>query len=118
MRFEEQDSERCETILEITITAVYFLLQGDEVVYVGKTTDLHSRIRAHIGDYKAGRTASWTGFAYIVCRPEDVGFEEAKYIAKYRPNRNLRERGPVTEVVREQTRDRQRRFRERARAAA
>lgn len=123
MKLEEQ-AQHANALSEIAVTAVYFLLDGGEVVYVGKTTNLHSRLQTHISDMKAGRSAAWTSFAYIVCRPEDVGFEEAKYIAKYRPAGNRRERGgprggwtaysaEKLERLRVQGRVRQQRFRER-----
>lgn len=65
------------------LDGVYFLIDGDEVVYVGITSDIHNRIIQHIQENKK----VFNRYAFIEC--EDGHCEiEANYIAKLKPKYN------------------------------
>ena len=66
------------------ITAIYFLIDGDDVVYVGKSIDLVSRILKH----RSENRKKFTRYAYIRCDEIDLVDMEAAYIAKFAPKYN------------------------------
>ena len=65
------------------ISFIYFLIDGDEVVYIGKSLKLHTRIRAHKCDVKVFDSV----FAFPVKTSEASKIEE-KYIRAYQPKYN------------------------------
>ena len=60
---------------------VYFLLDNDEVVYVGKTTPGLARVYAH-------KDKNYNKVYIILCDVTELDFTENKYIAKYLPKYN------------------------------
>lgn len=65
------------------ISGVYFLIQDDEIVYVGQSKDVDSRILAHSADKVFTRS-------YVLkAREEDLLWLEGMYIQKFRPKYNL-----------------------------
>lgn len=79
MKFEEKDYIRIESIND---TFVYFLLDGDEVVYVGQTRNGLSRIYAHKKNKK------FDGACVIYCDSLNLDYMEDFYITKYKPKYN------------------------------
>jgi hypothetical protein len=65
-------------------SGVYFLIDGREVVYVGQSADILSRIATH---RKQGRR--FDRFTYIECEPEKMDELEAQYIAAFAPRLNV-----------------------------
>lgn len=65
-------------------SGVYFLIDGREVVYVGQSQDILSRIGTH---RKQGRL--FDRFAYIECAPEKMDDLEGHYIAAFAPRLNM-----------------------------
>lgn len=65
--------------------AVYFLLIGSEVVYVGRTINLHKRIGEHLAD----PNKHFDAFHYIQTSASKAAFVEEAYIKKLRPRFNL-----------------------------
>lgn len=61
---------------------VYFLLSKGEIVYVGKSNNIHRRIGAHIGviEFDAG--------AIEECDQTKAGVLESLYLAKFLPKHN------------------------------
>lgn len=91
MKFEEPGAQLGRKVSDISVAAVYFLLDDDEVVYVGKSVNLHMRLADHFR-YPG---FAFNGFAFVVCDRDILGYEEAKYIGKYRPKHNVRERNAL-----------------------
>lgn len=63
---------------------VYVLLDGEEVVYVGQSGTMATRIENHI----QGGLKIFDRFAIIPCSPADLTVTEAAYIRKYQPRYN------------------------------
>ena len=64
---------------------VYFLFDGDEIVYVGSTTQFESRILSHQRSKKV-----FDKFAYLDCSLEQMEFIEYRYINKFNPKYNIK----------------------------
>jgi hypothetical protein len=64
---------------------VYFLFDGDELVYIGQTTDFDTRIAMH----SLRKTKAFDRVAFIPAEKIDVGQVEAGYIARYKPKYNV-----------------------------
>lgn len=70
------------------IMAVYFLINENEIIYVGSGINLHNRIRTHV----ANKKIKFTRLYFIVMdNYEDMLFFEKKYIEKLTPIYNLRD---------------------------
>lgn len=82
MKFEETR----ESILlpHITGAIIYFLINGEEVVYVGQSKNGSTRPFSHT-------TKVFEKVAMIKCNQEDLDYLESMYILKYKPkyNRNI-----------------------------
>jgi len=61
------------------VTGVYFLFEGDDIVYIGQSRDIHQRITNH---YATKVFDSWN---YIKIKPSELDIREAEYIIEYRP---------------------------------
>ena len=64
-------------------SGVYFLVAGNEVVYVGQSVDVGSRVRQHVG---AKEFDCW---AYIPCDKRTLDALESLYIHVLRPQYNV-----------------------------
>lgn len=64
--------------------AVYFLWQGDDLVYVGQTVNLLYRIATHFGE----KLITFDHFSYIECAEEDLLNLERRAIFKFDPPMN------------------------------
>lgn len=71
------------------IGGVYFLIQGDEIVYVGQSTNVHARVACH------GAPSMWPGakkdfdaWAYIACGRDSMDWLESIYIHALQPHYN------------------------------
>jgi len=62
---------------------VYFLIKDEEIVYVGQSVNIFSRIGAHetLKDFDT--------FTYIECDKSELNIIEAKYIVKFKPKYNF-----------------------------
>lgn len=69
---------------------VYFLIDGDEIVYVGSTTQFGSRILNHLSSRK-----QFTAYAAIDCNYDDLRQVEYSYIEKFKPKYNQARREDV-----------------------
>jgi hypothetical protein len=63
------------------VSGVYFLLDGDEVVYVGQAVNVYSRICQHAGK-------KFDRYAYVPCPVEILDRLESLYIHCLRPRLN------------------------------
>jgi len=73
-----------EDILNNAITferkaCVYFLINNDKVVYVGKTHDINNRLCSHLKD------KIFNKYYYFECKEESLNLLEGLYIMKYNP---------------------------------
>lgn len=62
-------------------SGVYFLLQGNEVVYVGQSVNIYARIGAH-------HIKNFDRFAYVLCSADMLDRLESLYIHCLRPRLN------------------------------
>lgn len=74
--------------LRRTACGVYFLVLGAEVVYVGQSTNVHSRLAQHV----ASARIPFDRYHMLPCAPSELEWIEASHIAALRPrfNRQLR----------------------------
>lgn len=70
-------------------SGVYFLLQGDHVVYVGQAKNVKKRIAEH----KADPEKVFDAYSFLPCDAEDLDTLEALYIMHLRPKQNKRQPG-------------------------
>lgn len=63
---------------------VYFLINDDEIVYVGQAVDLARRISQHWGGDKV-----FNKFALVECSIAELSNVEAEYIVKFAPRYNV-----------------------------
>jgi hypothetical protein len=71
------------------VCGIYFLIQEDEIVYVGQSVTVHNRINQHVGVKEFDR------FTYIRCKPEELDVLETKYILKFKPKYNFDSNGKL-----------------------
>lgn len=69
------------------ICGVYFLIKDCEVIYVGQSVNIHSRIDEH------DRVKDFDTFTYIECEKENLSYLEARYISKFKPKLNYDSKG-------------------------
>jgi hypothetical protein len=69
------------------ICGVYFLIKDCEVIYVGQSVNIHSRIDEH------DRVKDFDTFTYIECEKENLSYLEARYISKFKPKLNYDSNG-------------------------
>lgn len=62
---------------------VYFLMQGDEIVYVGQSRDIYSRISHHLRNITCDKITA------IPCPEEKLNSLELLYIRKFSPRYNV-----------------------------
>lgn len=70
--------------LDAPIRAVYFLIRGRRVVYVGQTTDLVDRIRAHVGE----ETKLFDSVRYLAMPVGNLNLVEREFIIRLQPEYN------------------------------
>jgi hypothetical protein len=66
---------------------VYFLVNDDEIVYVGQSINIHQRIGEH------EKTKIFTTFTYVECSYEELNKIEARYIDMFKPKYNYNSLG-------------------------
>lgn len=66
-----------------TMIGCYFLLLRDEVVYIGKSIDIISRISQHAADGK-----EFDEYTYMLCSMDDLDGLEARLITHFQPRFN------------------------------
>lgn len=77
------------------ISGIYFLYQGEELIYIGKSKNIFGRVGSHCAH---GREFdSWT---YAPVEQDEILQAERKAIEKYRPRLNcMTRRNPFTNVT-------------------
>ncbi|MFC3338766.1 hypothetical protein [Paracandidimonas soli] len=64
------------------LCGVYFLLDGDDIVYIGQSTNIINRIAQHVDK-------AFERFAYIECEQSALNMVESIFIHRYRPKLNF-----------------------------
>lgn len=70
-------------------TGVYFLIKDNEIVYVGQSVRVYTRISSH------EKTKDFDSVSWIRCEVESLDYLESFYIYKFRPKLNG-EHAPIT----------------------
>ena len=65
----------------LRIRGIYFLFQGDTVVYVGQSADIQSRLSVHMSD----ENKEFDSYAYFEFPYGDLDMQEGDYIMEYQP---------------------------------
>lgn len=68
----------------VTFSGVYFLIENDEVVYIGQSVNVYSRIAHHYSSVRI----KFTKFLFISCPPENLDQVESLYIHLLKPPLN------------------------------
>lgn len=77
-------------------TGIYFFVDGERVVYIGKSTDIRVRVMAHHGTRSEIRSGAWS-VRYHLCRRAQLRRLERECIFHYQPPSNVLMRGaPVS----------------------
>jgi len=65
------------------VSGVYFLFDGDDLVYIGQSVNVHKRVSSHIGSQK------FTRYAFLPCHPIKLLEEEARMVRILKPKNNV-----------------------------
>lgn len=65
-------------------TGVYFLLNKGEIVYIGQSVHIRTRVDMHRQEKKI----EFDAVAYVLCDKKDLDFLESMYIYKFSPSCN------------------------------
>lgn len=76
------------------VCGVYFLIKGDEIIYVGQSINIHQRIGDH------AKSKDFDTFTYAECNKNDLSVMEAKYITKFKPKLNYDKLGRLVLPIR------------------
>ncbi len=74
-----------QEIINTKISAIYFLLDVDRIVYIGKTDNLEARIKIHKSFFDQ---LEWNQFRFIECESKYHFFYEKRWIMKFKPEYN------------------------------
>jgi len=66
------------------ITGIYFLVESEEIVYIGQAVDIHVRI----ADHRKKRVIQFDRYSWIECSESELNNLEAMYILKFVPQYN------------------------------
>lgn len=75
--------------IDRTRVGVYFLFKADIVVYVGKSTDIITRVKSHKYSFRQNEAKDWDSFSYIETSKEDMDLWERLLINKFNPLYNM-----------------------------
>ena len=63
------------------VIGIYFLIKQNEIVYIGQSINLHSRMASH----KISRIFDFDAYSWVECDKSDLGDTEAEYILRFKP---------------------------------
>jgi hypothetical protein len=87
---EEMQSKSKEAIMAMSRfkptdhVGIYFLIANDDIVYVGQSVNVHSRVAKHF----ALGLHVFDSYTYVLCSRRDLDALEAVYIQKFKPTLN------------------------------
>jgi predicted GIY-YIG superfamily endonuclease len=67
-------------------SGVYFLINDEEIVYVGQSVNIHSRIHDHTSSN--GMRKKFNKFAFVCCNEDELDAVESVYIHMLQPKDN------------------------------
>jgi excinuclease UvrABC nuclease subunit len=67
----------------LVVSGVYFLIRNERIVYVGKSTDIYSRLNTHITDKKKEFDS------FYVLKTTELNTTEKHYIETLKPEYNI-----------------------------
>ena len=73
------------------VCGIYCLFSGVDLVYVGQSVNVHSRISQHA----LYTDKKFDSFSYIPCNRDELNMMEARYILRFRPVHNFSSRGQL-----------------------
>jgi hypothetical protein len=80
------DSLRSRTKnVERPVIGIYFLFDGEDLVYVGQSNNVLSRVQTH-----AAKSVQFDRYAVVECQLNELNELEGKYITQYKPKLNKR----------------------------
>lgn len=68
-------------------SGVYFLFKGDELVYIGQSVSVHSRVETH----RSLRLIDFDAYAFHACERDQLKRIEAIQIRHYKPKYNIQQ---------------------------
>lgn len=68
----------------VRLSGIYFLMVGKNVLYIGQTCDLFSRINAHLQSGKP-----FVKVRFIPCRADMLNHYEKRWILRFKPFYNV-----------------------------
>tara|TARA_X000001036_G_C20140235_1_gene586998 strand:- start:107 stop:472 length:366 start_codon:yes stop_codon:yes gene_type:complete len=71
-------------------SGVYFLFDGDELIYIGQTINEYQRVAGHFND------KIFDSYTFMPCLKEELNTIESVYIDHFKPKLNGR---PLTNIV-------------------
>lgn len=77
------------------LCGIYFLIKGDEIVYIGQTTVGESRIHQH----KTARKIDFDSYAFFECDRNDLNMAEYANIEAHNPRFNKNKRPPASHCI-------------------
>jgi len=66
--------------------AVYFLIDGDKIVYIGQAINLRRRLQQH----KSQCVKTFTHFAFVLCDTANLAETESEYLMAHKTKYNVR----------------------------
>jgi len=66
-------------------SGIYALCRGDEVIYIGQSVNVYSRVREH---YNHRQQKYWDRVFVLWCSPVDLNRTETQMIHHFRPEHN------------------------------
>lgn len=72
------------------LCGIYFLFDGDELVYIGQSRDIVLRLFQHSRPRYAAPAKRFTTYAWVECEPDELNALELAYLAKFRPALNTK----------------------------
>ncbi|MEZ9625473.1 GIY-YIG nuclease family protein [Aliivibrio fischeri] len=80
--FSVTEEHICNPLITSDYEFIYFLLDSNKLIYIGRTTKLFTRIDAHASDKR------FNGYKWLLVERDYVDFLEKYYIDTYRPIEN------------------------------
>ena len=78
----------------LRIAGVYFLLDGEVVVYIGQSTDIHTRIKSH----ELEGEKKYDSVYFIECPKRNLKTLEMNMIIRYDPKYNIQGSGKAKKI--------------------
>ena len=87
----DYDDILCRAMKYKKKVGIYFLISDLEIIYIGQSINIHSRIGTHCREgFK-----SFDKVSYIECSENDLNRLETKYIYKFQPKHNITKQGKL-----------------------